>query len=68
MIDAFISAVLAGYPQGVFAIVKRQFLSLYKKAKTKSPAAFFAELWNDSYRSTEARSMGKRCRYKHHAR
>ncbi|KFY88006.1 hypothetical protein V500_06634 [Pseudogymnoascus sp. VKM F-4518 (FW-2643)] len=40
MIDAFITTVLAGYPQGTFAIVKRQFLSVYKKAKTEFPAAF----------------------------
>jgi hypothetical protein len=40
MIDAFISAILTGPPLGIFSIVKRQFLSLYRKAKTEYPGAF----------------------------
>ena len=39
IIDAFISAILTGPPLGIFSIVKRQFLSLYEKAKIEFPAA-----------------------------
>ncbi|KAH9206245.1 hypothetical protein DL95DRAFT_397052, partial [Leptodontidium sp. 2 PMI_412] len=41
IIDAFINAVLTGPPLGIFSIVKRQFLSSYRKAKTEFPAAFW---------------------------
>jgi hypothetical protein len=40
IIDACISAMLTGPPPEIFPIVKRRFLSLYRKAKTDFPALF----------------------------